>query len=412
MNAEIIASGSEMLTPARIDTNSLYLTERLNTLGIEVVGKEIVGDDRERMAHMIEAALGRADLLVITGGLGPTEDDVTRDAVAMILGFGMHFDEAVYAVIEARFARMRRKMSEINRRQAFILDTAEILPNDRGTAPGQWIEAQGKIVALLPGPPNEMKAMFEKQVFERLRQRVPPLVIRTVELRVAGMPESELDQLISPVYKKYANPVTTVLAAPGDIQIHFRAHAETEAEAEALLKEVVDQVAPLLGDRLYTRRGETLEKVVGDMLRARKATVAVAESCTGGGLGERITTVDGSSDYFVGGFLTYTNRMKTELLDVSAQLLEQHGAVSEQAALAMARGAREHTGATYALSVTGVAGPAGGTAETPVGTVYIGLASERGESARRFQFLGDRGRIRGFAVHYALDMLRHALIAA
>jgi len=412
MNAEILASGSEMLTPARIDTNSLYLTERLNTLGIEVVGKEIVGDDRERMAHMIEAALGRADLLVITGGLGPTEDDVTRDAVAMILGLGMHFDRTVCAAIEARFARMKRKMSEINRRQAYILDTAEILPNDRGTAPGQWIEAQGKIVALLPGPPNEMKAMFEKQVFERLRQRVPPLVIRTVELRVAGMPESDLDQLISPVYKKYTNPVTTVLAAPGDIQIHFRAHAETEAEAEALLKEVVDQVAPLLGDRLYTRRGETLEKVVGDMLRGCKATVAVAESCTGGGLGERITTVDGSSDYFVGGFLTYTNRMKTELLGVSAQLLEQYSAVSEQAALAMARGARERTGATYALSVTGVAGPAGGTAETPVGTVYIGLASERGASARRFQFLGDRGRIRGFAVHYALDMLRHALNAA
>ncbi len=412
MNAEILASGSEMLTPARIDTNSLYLTERLNTLGIEVVGKEIVGDDRERMAHMIESSLGRADLLVITGGLGPTEDDVTRDAVAMILGLGMHFDETVCAAIEARFARMGRKMPEINRRQAFILDTAEILPNDYGTAPGQWIEAQGKIVALLPGPPNEMKAMFEKQVFERLRRRVPPLVIRAVELRVAGMPESELDQLISPVYKKYANPVTTVLAAPGDIQIHFRAHSETEAEAEALLKEVVDQVAPLLGDRLYTRRGETLEKVVGEMLRARKATVAVAESCTGGGLGERITTVDGSSDYFVGGFLTYTNRMKTELLGVPAQLLEQHGAVSEQAALAMARGARERAGTTYALSVTGVAGPAGGTAETPVGTVYIGLASERGQSARRFQFLGDRGRIRSFAVHYALDMLRRELLAA
>jgi len=412
MNAEILASGSEMLTPARIDTNSLYLTERLNTLGIEVVGKEIVGDDRERMAHMIESSLGRADLLVITGGLGPTEDDVTRDAVAMILGLGMHFDETVCAAIEARFARMGRKMSEINRRQAFILDTAEILPNDYGTAPGQWIEAQGKIVALLPGPPNEMKAMFEKQVFERLRRRVAPLVIRAVELRVAGMPESELDQLISPVYKKYANPVTTVLAAPGDIQIHFRAHSETEAEAEALLKEVVDQVAPLLGDRLYTRRGETLEKVVGEMLRARKATVAVAESCTGGGLGERITTVDGSSDYFVGGFLTYTNRMKTELLGVPAQLLEQHGAVSEQAALAMARGARERAGTTYALSVTGVAGPAGGTAETPVGTVYIGLASERGQSARRFQFLGDRGRIRSFAVHYALDMLRRELLAA
>jgi nicotinamide-nucleotide amidase len=411
MDAEIIAAGSEMLTSARIDTNSLYLTERLNELGIEVVGKAIVGDDRARMANMVEGALARADLLIVTGGLGPTEDDVTRDAVAQALALGMHFDEAVCAAIQARFTRMKRSMSEINRRQAYILDTAEVLPNDRGTAPGQWIEARGKVVVLLPGPPNEMKAMFE-QVFKRLRQQVPPLVIRTVELRVAGMPESDLDQLISPVYTKYANPVTTVLASPGDIQIHFRARSETEAEAEALLSEVVEQVAPLLGDRLYTRRGESMEKVVGDLLRESAATIAVAESCTGGALGERITSIEGSSDYFAGGFLTYTNRMKTELLGVPAELVQQNGAVSEAVAIAMARGARERTGATYALSVTGVAGPAGGTAETPVGTVYVGLASEHRESARRFQFLGDRGRIRGFAVLYALDMLRRQLMGA
>ncbi len=411
MNAEIIAAGSEMLTPARIDTNSLYLTEHLNNLGIEVVGKAIVGDDRARMSEMIGGALNRADLLIITGGLGPTEDDVTRDAVAQSLGLAMHFDEAVCTAISERFARMKRKMSEINRRQAYILDTAEVLPNDRGTAPGQWIEARGKIVVLLPGPPNEMKAMYEQQVSARLAKRVPPLVIRTVELRVAGMPESDLDQLISPIYTKYANPVTTVLAAPGDIQIHFRARSESEAEAEALLTEVVDQVAPLLGDRLYTRRGESMEKVVGDLLRERAATVAVAESCTGGGLGERITSVAGSSDYFAGGFLTYTNRMKTELLGVPADLLDEHGAVSEVVAIGMARGARERTGATFALSTTGVAGPDGGTSETPVGTVYVALANEHGASARRFQFLGDRSRIRGFAVHYALDMLRRALIS-
>jgi nicotinamide-nucleotide amidase len=384
----------------------------LNALGIEVVGKAIVGDDRERMAGMISGALGRADLLIITGGLGPTEDDVTRDAVAQTLGLAMHFDDSVCEAIEARFARMNRKMSTINRRQAYILDGAEILPNDRGTAPGQWIEAHGKIVVLLPGPPNEMKAMFEQQVFERLRHLVPPLVIRTVELRVAGMPESDLDQLISPVYTKYANPVTTVLASPGDIQIHFRARSETEEHADALLTEVVEQVAPLLGDRLYTRRGEAMEKVVGDLLRARSGTLAVAESCTGGALGERITSVEDSSDYFVGGFLTYTNGMKTQMLGVSAELLEEHGAVSEAAAMAMARGARERTGATYALSITGVAGPGGGSSETPVGTVCIGLASAAGARARRFQFLGDRGRIRGFAVHYALDMLRRELTAA
>jgi len=411
MNAEIIAAGSEMLTPARTDTNSLYLTARLNELGIEVVGKSIVGDDRARMAHMIRGALARADLLLITGGLGPTEDDVTRDAVAEALGVGLHFNEEVCAAIEARFMRMQRKMSEINRRQAYVLEGAQVLPNDRGTAPGQWIEMGGKIVILLPGPPNEMRAMFDGQVSERLRRRVPPLVIRSVELRVAGMPESDLDQLIAPVYTRYSNPATTVLASPGDIQIHFRARAETEAEAEALLKELVDQVAPLVGDRLYTRSGEALEKVVGDLLRQRHATVAIAESCTGGGLGERITSVAGSSDYFAGGFVTYTNRMKIQLLGISEELLEHHGAVSEAVALAMACGARQRTGATYALSTTGLAGPEGGTPETPVGTVYIALAGENSASARRFQFLGDRGRIRGFAVHYALDMLRRALAA-
>lgn len=411
MNAEIIAAGSEMLTSARIDTNSLYLTERLNDLGIEVVGKAIVGDHRERMAAMIRGALERADLLIITGGLGPTEDDVTRDAVAQALGLAMHFDDAARAAIEARFARMNRRMSEVNRRQAYILDGAEMLPNDRGTAPGQWIEASGKIVVLLPGPPNEMKAVFEQQVLDRLMRRVPPLVIRTVELRVAGMPESDLDQLISPVYTKYTNPATTVLASPGDIQIHFRARSETEAEAEALLHEVVDQVAPLLGDRLYTRRGEAIEKVVGDLLREHAATLSVAESCTGGALGERISSVEGSSDYFAGGFLTYTDLMKTELLGVANGLLEEHGAVSEAVAIAMARGARARTAATYALSTTGIAGPGGGTSETPVGTVYIGLASAHHARAGRFQFLGDRSRVRGFAVLYALNMLRRELMA-
>ena len=411
MNAEIIAAGSEMLTSARIDTNSLYLTERLNDLGIEVVGKAVVGDDRKRMAAMIRGALERADLLIITGGLGPTEDDVTRDAVSQALGLAMHFDHAACAAIEARFARMNRRMSEVNRRQAYILDGAEMLPNDRGTAPGQWIEACGKIVVLLPGPPNEMKAVFEQQVLDKLKLRVPPLVIRTVELRVAGMPESDLDQLISPVYTKYTNPVTTVLASPGDIQIHFRARSETEAEAEALLNEVVDQVAPLLGDRLYTRRGEAIEKVVGDLLREHAATLTVAESCTGGALGERITAVEGSSDYFVGGFLTYANFMKSELLRVPEELIEEHGAVSEAVAIAMARGARARTAATYAISTTGVAGPGGATTETPVGTVYVGLVSAHHARATRFQFLGDRGRVRGFAVLYALNMLRRELMA-
>ena len=228
MNAEIIAVGSELLTPQRVDTNSLYITDQLNVLGVEVTMKTIVGDDRARLTAVIAAAMIRSDAIVLTGGLGPTEDDVTRDAVGAALGLAQSYHPEVEAQIEARFKRAGRKMAENNKRQALILDSAEILPNDRGTAPGQWIETSGRVVMLLPGPPNEMKPMFAGQCIPKLQRILPPLVIRTRFYRVAGMPESDLDQLIAPVYTKYTNPVTTILAAPSDIQIHLRARCETE----------------------------------------------------------------------------------------------------------------------------------------------------------------------------------------
>jgi nicotinamide-nucleotide amidase len=409
MNAEIIAVGSELLTPQRIDTNSLYLTDQLNALGVEVVQKSVLGDDRERLAGAILAALARSEILILTGGLGPTEDDVTRDGVAAALGRKQVFNEDVCEAIRRRFERMRRTMAEINKRQAYVIEGAEILSNPRGTAPGLWIEDHDKIIVLLPGPPPELMPMFEAECRPRLERRLPPMAIRSVMLRVAGMPESDLDQLISPVYMKYSNPVTTVLAAPGDIQIHFRAHAATAGEAQALADEVAAQVEPLLGDKIYSRNGDPLEVVAGGLLRERGATLAVAESCTGGMLGERITSVSGSSDYFVGGFLVYTDRMKERLLGVPAELLAAHTAVSREAAEAMAAGARERTGATYALSVTGVAGPSGATESNPVGTVFVGLASPDGVTARRLPFLGDRARIRALATQTALDLLRRAI---
>jgi nicotinamide-nucleotide amidase len=262
---------------------------------------------------------------------------------------------------------------------------------------------------LLPGPPHELKAMFERQCVARLARLVPQLVIRTICLRVAGMGESDLDQLIAPVYKKYQNPVTTILAAAGDIQVHFRARCRTEAEADALLAEVAGPVELLLGDRVYSRNGDPLETVVGDMLRSHHATVSVAESCTGGMLGERFTSVPGSSDYFVGGFITYTNEMKIEMLGVAPELLDEYGAVSKPVAEAMAIGARRRTGSTYALSITGIAGPATGTESAPVGTTYIGLADAAGTQVLQRQFLGDRTRIRNFASQLALDLLRRRL---
>ena len=409
MQAEIIAVGSELLTPQRLDTNSLYLTEKLNALGVEVVTKCVVGDDRDRLAEVVRRAVGRSAVVIVTGGLGPTEDDVTRDAVAQALDRRQQFHPEIVDEIEQRFRQLGRKMAEINRRQAHVIEGAEVLSNDRGTAPGQWVEESGHYVMLLPGPPHELKGVFERHCVPRLARVVPKQVIRTLVLRVAGMPESDLDQLISPVYKQYSNPVTTVLAAPGDIQVHFRATCPTEGEATALLAEVAGPVEALLGDRVYSRNNEPLEAVVGERLRTQRATLAVAESCTGGMLAERITSVPGSSDYFLGGFVTYTNRTKTEQLGVSPELLEAHGAVSAETAEAMAQGARRRTGATYALAITGVAGPGGGGEPAPVGMVYAGVADPNGARVVHRQFLGDRGRVRQWAVQMALDLLRRRM---
>jgi len=411
MNAEIIAVGSELLTPERLDTNSLYLTAELNKLGVEVVTKSVIGDHRERLAEAILRALSRSAILILSGGLGPTEDDLTREAVAQALDRKLVFHHEIADALEQRFLRAKRKMAEINKRQAFIIEGAEILPNDRGTAPGQWVEESGAVAMLLPGPPHELKAMFERQCLPRLARLVPKQVIRTLFLRVTGMAESELDQLISPVYKKYENPATTILAANGDLQIHLRARCRTEAEAEQLLAEVGGPIELLLSDRIYSRNGDPLEAVVGDLLRKSHATVAVAESCTGGMLGERFTSVPGSSDYFAGGFITYNNAMKTELLGLSPELLEAHGAVSKETAEAMAVAARRRTNSTYGLSITGEAGPNPASEAVPVGTVYVGIADAGGVLAMHRQFFGDRQRIRVFTCQMALDVLRRRMTA-
>jgi nicotinamide-nucleotide amidase len=409
MDAEIIAVGSELLTPERLDTNSLYLTAELNKLGVEVVAKCVVGDDRGRLADAVARALDRSGIVILSGGLGPTEDDLTREAVAQATGRELVFHPEIAEAIERRFAAMKRKMSEINKRQAFVISGAEILPNDRGTAPGQWLSSHGAVAILLPGPPHELNAMFEQQCLPRLTRIVPKQAIRTAFLRVTGMPESDLDALISPVYKKYPNVATTILAANGDLQVHLRARCDTEPEAEALLTEVLPPIESLLGDRLYSRHGDPLEVVVGSLLRERGATLAVAESCTGGMLGARLTTVPGSSQYFAGGFITYSNALKRDLLAVPAETLESFGAVSAETAAAMAAGARERTGSTYAVSITGVAGPDGGTAEKPVGLVYLGIAGPEGDAVTNRRFIGDRERIRVFTTQAALDLLRRRL---
>jgi nicotinamide-nucleotide amidase len=410
MTAEIIAVGSELLTPQRVDTNSLYLTDQLNGLGVEVVTKSVIGDDLNRLADAVRRAVSRSEIVILCGGLGPTEDDLTRDAVAAALDRKLIYHPEITEGLEQRFAQLKRKMVEVNKRQAFLIEGAEMLPNDRGTAPGQWIEDSGSCVMLLPGPPHEMKAMFTRQCLPRLARIVPRQVIQTLVLRVTGMPESDLDQLIAPVYKKYANPTTTILAAAGDLQVHLRARCSTEGEAAALLVEVGGPIELLLGDRIYSRNGRSLEEVVGDLLRDRHNTLTVAESCTGGLLGERITSVPGSSTYFLGGFITYSNRMKVEWLGVPEETIAEFGAVSKETAEAMALGARRRTGSTYALAITGVAGPDGGSDKKPVGTIYIGMADAAGCQVLHRQFIGDRTRIRQFATQMALDMLRRKCV--
>jgi nicotinamide-nucleotide amidase len=406
MNAEIIAVGSEMLTPDKLDTNSLYLTQELNTLGIEVVAKSIIGDDRARLTDAIEAAWRKSDIVILTGGLGPTEDDLTRDAVAAALGVGMHEEDSVWQAILQRFQKFGRTPTANNRRQAFILDGGEILPNPNGTAPGQWFVRGGHVLTMLPGPPRELKPMVKAELLHRLAAMLPPLVIRTRWYRVALMGESDLDSLIAPVYSKYTNPMTTILAAAGDIDVHLRARCATEEEAEALLAEVGDPIRDLLGDRVYSTNGHSLEETVGHLLRQRGQTVAVAESVTGGMIGEHITSVSGSSDYFLGGFLTYSDEMKHTLLGVPRETLEAHTAVSEEVARAMAAGARERTGADYALSATGYAD------SNQVGMVFIALATPEGVHSRKLQLTGDRHRVRSLAVINALDWLRRTLQAA
>lgn len=412
MNAEIIAVGSEMLTHTRVDTNSLFLTENLNNLGIEVVLKHVVGDDRERLATMIRRAISEVQFVLISGGLGPTEDDVTRDAVALALDRRQIYHKEIGDGIEQRFRQMNRVMPEINKRQAMVIEGAEILSNDRGTAPGQWIEERGSVIMILPGPPHELKSMFTRTCLPRLTRLVPAAAIRTLEFRISGMSESDLDATIAPIYKKYENPATTVLAHNGDLQVHLRARCATEGETMVLLAEVGGQIEVALGERIYSRNGEPLEAVVGQMLAKSHATLAVAESATGGGLAERISSVPGCSAYFLGGFVTYSRRMKIDFLGVPEDLLRQFGPVSKEVAEAMAQGARRRTGATYAISITGNAGPSTDGQEAPVGMMYVGLSTPNETVVMNRQWPSDRARIRAFAGQMALDMLYRKLRSA
>ncbi len=409
MNAEIIAVGSELLTPQYTDTNSLFLTGKLNQLGILVRFKSIVGDSRDDLSLMLRTALSRSQLIILTGGLGPTDDDLTRDVVAELLERRLQEVPEVRKNIEERYSRLGRAMPENNLRQAQVPEGAEWLENRNGTAPGIWIKEKDAILVLLPGPPRELEPLFDTACVPRLARMVSGAPLRTRVYKVVGLPESEVDSLIAPLYRPYANPATTILAASGTIEVHLRARAATEAEAEALLAELGDKIELTLGDHVYSTKGESLEEVVGMYLVMRQKTVAVAESCTGGLLAERLTRVPGSSSYFLGGAVCYTNEMKRRWAGVPAELIETHGAVSKPVAQVLAEGVRVRAGASIGVGITGIAGPTGGTDAKPVGLVFIALADERGTQVREFHFPGTRDRIRLWASQMALEMVRRRI---
>jgi nicotinamide-nucleotide amidase len=414
VNAEIIAVGSELLTPFRMDTNSLYLTEQMNQLGVEVIFKSVVGDELERLVAAAQHALFRSDIVIFSGGLGPTEDDLTREAVAQALSVSLHRDAAILEGIEQRFAARGWKMSPNNAKQADVLEGATVLSNPNGTAPGQWlsgqIEGRERIVVLLPGPPHELKALFEAECRERLREKLPTAFLATRVLKVAMLGESHVDARVAPIYKRFKDVQTTILAGAGEIQLHFKTRGESMEAAQARVDEAADAVEEELDDAVYSRDGQSLEQIVGYWLQMRNATLAVAESCTGGLLGERITSVGGSSRYFAGGAIVYSNAVKTELAGVPADMIERHGAVSREVAAALAEAIRYRCDTTLGIGITGVAGPTGGTPEKPVGLVFHALASAGGTEVIERTFPGDRKRIRWFASTLALDMVRKKLM--
>lgn len=412
LTAEIIAVGSELLTPEKTDTNSLWLTGKLNEAGVEVMLKTIVGDDEARLEETIRDALKRSDIVITTGGLGPTEDDVTRQVSARAVERELVYHDDIEAHLRERFRAWGREMPEINKRQAYVIDGAEILPNPNGSAVGMMLDLGGKLLIVLPGPPRENQPMYRDFVAAKVRMLAGEVYVKRRLLRVSGMGESAVDEVIAPVYKAYPSVQTSILFSKSEIEVHMAARADSQREAETTLDELATKISDALGMAVFATNGETLEEVVGAMLRESGKTLAVAESCTGGLIGVRLTEVAGSSDYFLEGAITYSNEAKVRNLGVPEAVLAEHGAVSSQTAEAMAAGVRERAGADYGISVTGIAGPGGGSEAKPVGTVFIGYSDVEQTRSVKFVFPGDRYLIRWRSSQAALDYLRRRMLKA
>jgi len=409
-SAEIIAIGSELLTPQKTDTNSLWLTERLNELGVEVKLKTVVGDDPLRLREAIRDALSRSEIVITTGGLGPTEDDITRAVAADSVQRKLVHSAELEEEIRNKFARMKREMPERNRRQAYLIEGGESLPNSFGTAPGMIVELNGRFLVVLPGPPKELKPMFSDHVIPRIAQVTDGTVMKRRVLKVSGMGESAVDEAIAEKYKGFSQIDTSILFNKSEVEIHLTAKGRTAEECDGMNSALISEIRQILGVALFSEEGEEMEEVVAKLLVARSETVSVAESCTGGLVAMRLTEVPGSSAFFNEGVIAYANHAKMKYLGVEESLLQEHGAVSAEVAEAMAKGMLLRSGADHAISITGIAGPSGGSEEKPVGTVFIGYASSATSRTVSMRIPGDRYLIRWRSSQAALDLLRRQMI--
>ena len=411
MGTEIITVGTELLLGQIIDTNASWIAQRLAEAGIDLYYKTTVGDNAGRIEAALRQALSRADVLITTGGLGPTEDDLTRDVVAAVLGRPLHLDSDVLARIEQRFAHRKIPMSENNRKQAMVPEGAEVLHNPNGTAPGLFLREGGRCVACMPGVPAEMKPMLTGQVIPQIREvfGIRSRIVSRV-LKMCGISESKVDQAIGDYFREMRNPTIGILAHAGEIHVRLTCKGEDPAEITRMLDALEGKVRQRLGALVFGRDEEKIEALVGQLLRARGATLAVAESCTGGLIASRLTDVAGSSDYFERGMVTYSTAAKQHLLGVPRELIGNSGVVSLDVVRVMADGVRRRSGTTFGLATTGIAGPSGGTSERPVGLVYVALAWEGGDIAREYRFHGGRELIKYRAAQMALEMLRRHLL--
>ncbi|MCG6921521.1 MAG: competence/damage-inducible protein A [Acidobacteria bacterium] len=408
MRAALVAVGSELLGPLRTDTNSTWLTERLLDVGVEVVGRATLADEPRLLESALRSAIDTTDVVIITGGLGPTADDLTREAAAAALDRRLVRDSSIVEDLRARFGRFGRKMPAINEKQGDLIEGAVALDNPRGTAPGQRVEHRGRLLILLPGPPSEMKPLFEKHVLPDLRAR--GRVVRRRVLKIAAMAESQVDEIVAPLYRGVENPRTTILGAPGQIELHLVGEGASGDEAEERIEALARGLRERLPGRIFSEDGRELPAVVGGLLLERALSLAIAESCTGGLLSARLTDVPGASGFLDRSFVTYSNRSKIQELGVDAELLDRAGAVSEEVAAAMADGARRVAETEIGIGITGIAGPEGGTDDKPVGLVFIAVDGAAGTRVQRARFPGWRERVRFQATQVALEMLRRGLL--